>query len=89
MAGFISLVLLAECLKESVVGFIQPNNTREIKPANSSIYLLWNAQRPSVLVECGFLSNPQESELLAQKEYQQKIAFSIYCGILDYWRKKA
>ena len=81
--------ILAECLKESVVGFIQPNNTREIKPANSSIYLLWNAQRPSVLVECGFLSNPQESELLAQKEYQQKIAFSIYCGILDYWRKKA
>lgn len=80
--------ILAEYLKNSVVELLQPDNTREIKAANSSIYLLWNTQKPSVLVECGFLSNPQESELLAQEEYQQKMAFTIYCGILDYWRRK-
>lgn len=77
---------LAECLKESVVGMIQPNNTREIKPANSSIYLLWNSKKPSVLVECGFLSNTQEASLLSQEDYQRKMAFSIYCGFMDHWR---
>ena len=78
---------LAESLKQSVVELIQPDNTREIKPANNAIYLLWNSKKPSVLVECGFLSNPKESDLLSREEYQQKMAFSIYCGILNYWRK--
>ena len=77
---------LAECLKDSVVGMIQPNNTREIKPANSSIYLLWNSKKPSVLVECGFLSNVQEANLLSQEDYQRKMAFSIYCGLINHWR---
>lgn len=77
---------LADCLKSSVVGLLQPNNTREIKPASNSIYLLWNSKQPSVLVECGFLSNPQEANLLAQEDYQRKMAFSIYCGFMQYWR---
>lgn len=77
---------LAESLKQSVVTMLQPENNREIKPAGKSIYLLWNSKRPSVIVECGFLSNEQESLLLADDTYQRKMAFSIYCGFLNYWR---
>jgi N-acetylmuramoyl-L-alanine amidase len=39
-----------------------------------------------VLVECGFLSNKAELEKLKDKDYQNKMAFSIYCGILEYFK---
>lgn len=76
---------LANKLKESVVGLIQPENDREIKPSNEKIYLLHNAQIPAVIVECGFLSNEQEAKKLTNEKYQGDIAFSIYCGIIDYF----
>lgn len=76
--------ILAETIKSRIVGLLQNDNTREIKPATSSIYLLWNSQVPSILVECGFLSNEEECELLNNEDYQHKIAFSIYCGLMDY-----
>lgn len=75
---------LAEAIRCQVVGQLQKENTRAIKPATSSIYLLWNAKVPAVLVECGFLSNEQEAVALNQEAYQKKIAFCIYCGLLDY-----
>lgn len=75
---------LAEAIRSRVVGLLQKDNSRAVKPATSSIYLLWNAKIPAVLVECGFLSNGQESEQLNQDDYQHKMAFSIYCGLLDY-----
>lgn len=76
---------LAENIKSRVVQLLQPENTRETKPATSSIYLLWNTKAPAVLVECGFLSNESESAKLNDKIYQQQMAFSIYCGFLDYF----
>ena len=76
---------LANCIKESIVGLIQPENTREIKPADKNIYLLHNAQGPSVVVECGFLSNEEEANKLNSSEYQEQMAFSIYCGITNYF----
>lgn len=79
--------VLAEMLRTAVTSLLQPNNKREIKPATKSIYLLYNAEQTAVLAECGFLSNPQEAEKLASKEYQQQMAFSLYCGLLDYWRQ--
>lgn len=51
---------LATKIKESVTGLIQPDNTREIKPATEKIYLLNNAQIPAIVAECGFLSNQEE-----------------------------
>lgn len=75
---------LAEKIKESVVGLIQPENTREIKPADKKIYLLHNADIPAVIVECGFLSNSEESKKLVDEKYQSQVAFSIYCGITSY-----
>ena len=75
---------LAESIKAKVVQMLQKDNKRETKPATSSIFLLWKAEVPAVLVECGFLSNPEEEEKLKDPDYQQKIAFSIYSGFLDY-----
>ena len=40
---------------------------------------------PISIVECGFLSNPDEEELLLSDEYQNKLAWGIYNGIIDYF----
>ena len=76
---------LATQVQQSIVGLIQPDNSREIKPAGNHIYLLREAKIPAIIVECGFLSNEEESSKLANKEYQQKLAFAIYCGFLQHW----
>lgn len=76
---------LAEKVKDSVTEFIQPENTREIKPADKKIYLLHNAEIPAIIVECGFLSNIEESKKLIDNMYQNQLAFSIYCGITSYF----
>ena len=63
---------------------LQPGNKRKIKAAGSSIYLLDNIQAPCVLVECGFLSNPQEAALLSDSNYQKALAFMIFSGVCGY-----
>lgn len=78
--------LLGECIQKSIVSHIQPENTRVNKQATSSTYLLYNATIPTVLVECGFLSNKAELEKLKTKDYQNEMAFCIYCGILEYFK---
>ena len=75
--------VLADYMRKSIVGFLQPENTREITEAGSNIYLLNNCNNPCILVECGFLSNPEETALLNTEEYQKQMAFTIYCGMLD------
>lgn len=54
----------------------------------SNIYLLYYAKRTAVLVECGFVSNPQENKLLENSDYQRKMAFSIAYGIMEYINTK-
>ena len=75
---------LAMAMRQSVTGMLQPDNRRELKPAGSSIYLLRQARVPAVIAECGFLSNPEEAAKLSTEEYQQQMAFSLFCGIMDY-----
>lgn len=76
---------LAQSIQESIVYFIQPQNKRQIKPCGTSVYLIYNAVKPAVLVECGFLSNPEEAEKLKTENYQKQVAFSIATGILNYY----
>ncbi|MEE1056969.1 MAG: N-acetylmuramoyl-L-alanine amidase [Acutalibacteraceae bacterium] len=76
--------VLAESIRSSVIGMLQPDNSRENKSATESIYLLHNCKRPSVIVECGFISNQAELTKLKTEKYQNEIAFSIYCGCLEY-----
>ncbi len=64
--------------------YLSASNNRKIKKAGSSIYLLNNAPGIAVLVECGFLSNPDECYLLSREDYQKKVAFSIFQGIIEY-----
>ena len=60
------------------------NTTRKAKPL-SSVYILKYAEKPGALVEIGFLSNPAEKKNLMDKEYQNKIAASIYKGVNRYF----
>ena len=76
---------LAENIQKSMVDLIQKENTRTIKQADNSIFLLKKSSIPSIIIECGFLSNYEELKLLKNYEYQRKIAFAIYCGILNYY----
>ncbi len=77
--------LLAEAVRALVVGLLQPNNTRELKKGEDTVYLLKHATRPLVLVECGFLSNEQELQLLKTREYQRKMAFAVAGGVFSFF----
>lgn len=74
---------LAALLQEQMREKLNPENKRQIK-ANDSYYLLKKTQIPTVIVECGFLSNSREAALLAEEEYQIKVAWAIHMGILQY-----
>lgn len=76
--------LLAEAIMGSVVDKIQPENTCPLKEGTSSIYILVNTKAPTVLVECGFMTNSEELKKLKDEEYQRRMAFSIFLGYLDY-----
>ncbi len=73
--------IVADKIMMSVKEFIQPDNKRENKVSNSSYYILYKATVPSVMVECGFMSNPEENKLLQDINYQKKIAYAILAGI--------
>ena len=77
---------LGEFIRAAIVGLLQPENERVNKQATSGTYLLYNATVPAVLVECGFLSNQNDLQLLKNEEYQEKMAFCIYCGIAEYFK---
>lgn len=70
-------------MQEQLVRGLEPENKREAK-ANDSYYLLKKSTTPTIIVECGFLSNYAEAEKLKSKEYQEKVAFQITMGILRY-----
>lgn len=76
--------LLADFIQKSISGQLQSGNDRVIKKSGTDIYLLFNATRPTVMVECGFISNKKELINLKSKEYQQKMALSIAVGIINY-----
>ena len=60
------------------------NTNRKAKPINH-VYILDNAKKPGVLVEVGFLSNPTERTNLKKDDYQEKLAASIYNGLMRYY----
>ena len=72
---------VAETVQESFLK-IDPANHRQIKKADTSIYLLNRAKIPSILVECGFLSNKEELARLKTEEYRKMLALVVAGGIL-------
>ncbi len=75
---------LARSLQNSFVEFLQPDNTREIKQCGKELFLCYYSENPTVMAECGFLSNPEEAALLTTEEYQSKVAFTLYAGIINF-----
>lgn len=77
--------ILANSIQTSVVNALQSGNMRAVKKSGSSIYLLYHAKIPAVLVECGFISNADEVKLLNNDDYRMKVAILIADGILKYF----
>lgn len=75
---------LADSIQSRLREVVDMNNTR-IAKANTAYYVLKEIKVPSVIVECGFLSNTEEHDKLLDEEYQSRLAWAIYMGILDYY----
>ena len=71
-------------LHENLVTTLDPDNRRVASPIDDNIYLMRNAMCTAVLVECGFLSNPQEAALLNSTAYQNKISVVLLASYLEY-----
>lgn len=77
-------IKLAKTLQSSLNESIQKKNKR-IAMKLDSVYIMKYVEIPISIVECGFLSNPEEEKLLLTDEYQDKIAWGIYTGIMEYF----
>ncbi len=75
---------LARIIQDTIRVNIQPENTRQIKESGSEIFLLYNSVAPSVMIECGFLSNYEEAKKLKNIQYQNEIAKAIADGLTEY-----
>ena len=74
---------LAEILQERFDYVLGEKNTRQAK-ANDSYYMLLHVKQPIVIVECGFLSNWDEAARLNTPEYQDRLAWTIHMGVMEY-----
>lgn len=74
---------IAVILQDALNDFLEIEKPRACK-ANDSYYILRKTERPTVIVECGFLSNPEEAVLLSTEAYQQKVAQAISMGVLRF-----
>ena len=74
-------VLMAENIKNSLIGSIKDAKKFALK---GDYYVLNCTEIPAVLVEVGYLSNPEEDRLLKTNDYRNRMAYAIYCGIVTY-----
>lgn len=75
---------LAVSIQNNLNDAIQKENNRVAKTIEN-IYIVKHVEIPTTIVECGFLSNPDEEKLLLEDEYQNRLAWGIYNGIIDYF----
>ena len=81
--------LLAESVSASVKSRLQPENKRQVKEADSRIFLLSKAPGRAILIECGFLTNYVECQRLTNEDYRKELSFAIFCGIMEYLKAKS
>lgn len=79
--------VLAQILQKRFDYVLGSANRRQAK-ANDNYYLLLHVKEPIVIVECGFLSNPSEAANLQTEEYQDRMAWTIHMGIMEYLNKE-
>ena len=75
---------LAVSIQNNLNDAIQKENKRVAKSIEN-IYIVKHVEIPITIVECGFLSNPDEEKRLLEDEYQNRLAWGIYNGIIDYF----
>lgn len=75
--------LIADSILHSIKNNLQPDNQRVNKESDSSYYLLHKACNPSVMIECGFMSNREENSKLQDLEYQKDLSYSIIYGLSE------
>ena len=73
----------AETVQSTVREGLQKGNDRAVKVADSSLYLLDRCENTAILIECGFLSSPEECEKLCDRDYQKRLSFYIFCAIIE------
>ena len=78
---------LAEVIQAQLIDKADPENKRQVK-ANDSYYLLKKTGIPIVIVECGFLSNSAEAEKLCDEDYQERVAWAVHMGVMQYLNSK-
>lgn len=79
---------LASTIQSVLVEKLAEDGKGRVEKANDNYYILLNVKCPAVIVECGFLSNPDEAAKLTGEEYQQLVAESIAEGIVGYFLPK-
>lgn len=77
---------LAHSVQNAIKQHVDETNTRKIK-SSKEYYLLKVSEMPGIIIECGFLTNSEEEEKLISEDYQDKMAWGIYLGIVDYFEK--
>ena len=75
---------LAQTMQNSFVKYIQPDNTREIKLCGEELFLCHVCENPTVMIECGFLSNNAEAAMLDDTEYRLKLC-TVIASSIDLW----
>ena len=75
---------LAAAVQAALNQAINPGNEKQERAIGSSVYLMEHIHAPGILVECGFLSNPQETQSLKAEDYQTKLALTIAAGYFQY-----
>jgi N-acetylmuramoyl-L-alanine amidase len=75
---------LAEAIQYEIKDFVDTSNRREVKP-NDEYYILKHTSIPAVIIECGFLTSADERNALINDEYQEKMAWAIYMGIIRFF----
>ena len=75
---------LAKKLQENLNKSIQKENKR-VAMKLDTVYIMKHVEIPISIVECGFLSNPEEEKQLLEDSYQNRLAWGIYSGIIDYF----
>lgn len=78
--------LAAQIIQNNLKNILDKNNGR-VPQAKKDMKVLDESIIPTVLIECGFISNPEEGRILSTANYQEKVAWAIYAGIIEYFEK--
>jgi len=81
-------IRLAQSKQNELKSTLDNDNNRQIATIDSNKLMYQNLTLPAVIVECGFLSNPEEREKLCTKEYQEQVALGICLGTVKYFSQE-